>query len=931
MKTKLTFLLLFIIAFCNAQIVNIPDANFKAKLLAADTSNQLASSQTPAYTNWTVSSYNKIDVNNDGQIQITEAQSIKWLNINNNSNISDLTGIEAFTNLNFLSCSYNQITNLNISGLTNLQCLQCLGNRLTNLNVAVLTNLQKLDCSNNQLTNINIAGLINLDNLNCSYNQLPNLNVAGLNNLQYLICSNNQITNLNVSGLANLSAFVCQNNQLSNLNVSGLTNLQNLDCSGNQLPNLDVSGLNLNFLDCKSNQLPTLNVSGLTNLQNLDCSYNQLPTLNVSNLINLINLNFSDNQLTSFNASSLTNLQYLNCSRNYLTNLNVSGMTNLQNLDCSSNLLTNLNVLGLTNLGDLYCFFNQLPSLNVSGLTNLQDLDCSYNGLSSLDFSGLTNLQNLSCSYNQLSSLNVSGLPYLQSLYCRNNQLSNLNIKNGGTYLFTLEFNFNPNLQFICSNFSDVILVQQKINTYGMAATCQVNTYCSFVPGGTIYSISGNSLFDYNTNGCDAADINFTNLKLSITNATNTGTIIPKYISNYNISVQEGTYAITPQLENPNYFNVSPTSASVTFPTQTSPLTQNFCITPNGIHHDLEIIIIPVNPARPGFDATYKLIYKNKGNVTESGTVNVSYPDAILDYVSSSLPVTTQTYGNLIWNFTNLQPFETREITFTLNVNSPTETPAVNAGTQLNFTAIISSPNLDEEPSDSGFDFKQIVVNSFDPNDKTCLQGTTISQTNVGDYVHYMIRFENTGTFPAENVVIKDLIDLTKFDINSLIPMKGSHNFETRISDNNKVEFIFENINLPFDDANNDGYIVFKIKTKSTLVVGNTFSNSANIYFDYNFPIVTNNYTTTIQNNLGLSENELSKNITIYPNPVKNTLTFDTKETILKVEIYDISGRILSSNSVTENKIDVSQLKTGSYILKVITENGIMNSKIIKE
>ena len=71
--------------------------------------------------------------------------------------------------------------------------------------------------------------------------------------------------------------------------------------------------------------------------------------------------------------------------------------------------------------------------------------------------------------------------------------------------------------------------------------------------------------------------------------------------------------------------------------------------------------------------------------------------------------------------------------------------------------------------------------------------------------------------------------------------------------------------------------------------------------------------------------------ISFYPNPAKNTINFETKETILKVEIYDISGRILSSNSVIENKIDVSNLKTGNYIFKVFTENGIISSKIIKE
>ena len=73
----------------------------------------------------------------------------------------------------------------------------------------------------------------------------------------------------------------------------------------------------------------------------------------------------------------------------------------------------------------------------------------------------------------------------------------------------------------------------------------------------------------------------------------------------------------------------------------------------------------------------------------------------------------------------------------------------------------------------------------------------------VGKEVHYLIRFENTGTANAENIVVKDMIDTTKFDINSLIPIDGSHPFVTKISNTNKVEFIFENINLPFGDANN--------------------------------------------------------------------------------------------------------------------------------
>lgn len=148
--------------------------------MAADFSNQIASSQTPVYNSannyWSVSSYNKIDVNNDGEIQIIEAQAIKWLNVNN-SNISDFTGIEAFTNLEYLDCGDNQITSLNVPGLTNLRYLNCRNNQLANLIVSGSTNLHTLNCYDNQLPNLNVSGLTNLQDLECGRNQLTYLNL----------------------------------------------------------------------------------------------------------------------------------------------------------------------------------------------------------------------------------------------------------------------------------------------------------------------------------------------------------------------------------------------------------------------------------------------------------------------------------------------------------------------------------------------------------------------------------------------------------------------------------------------------------------------------------------------------------------------------------------------------------------------------------
>ena len=74
MKNLYTFFALVLTIFTsNAQIVNIPDANFKAKLLAASPSNQIAINL--------AGNYNKIDTNDNGEIEQSEALQVLVLNV----------------------------------------------------------------------------------------------------------------------------------------------------------------------------------------------------------------------------------------------------------------------------------------------------------------------------------------------------------------------------------------------------------------------------------------------------------------------------------------------------------------------------------------------------------------------------------------------------------------------------------------------------------------------------------------------------------------------------------------------------------------------------------------------------------------------------------------------------------------------------------
>lgn len=758
----------------------------------------------------------------------------------------------------------------------------------------------------------------NLTYLICEANQITSLNISNNTALQFLNCAQNQLTNLNVDGNPSLMALHCSQNQISSLNLTNNNALQILDCSSNQITNLNVSSAagTLTNLNCGSNQISNLNVSNNSSLLHLDCSYNQLTSLNLDNTLALTKLYCNNNHLSSLIVSGKTTLQFLNCSHNQISNLNVNNTPALYSIVCNHNLLTNLNLNSSSNLNYLICFSNQLTSLNISNNILLNTLECHVNHLTSLDTSNNYALQTLHCQGNQLTTL-----------FIKNN-------KNENVY-----FDSNPNLSYICADDDQLIAIQTKINDYGYTTTCHVNSYCSFVPGGTCYSIQGTSTLDGNNNGCDSTDLVLANQHFTITDGNATGGLFANSSGNYTFSVQNGTHTITPVFENPDYFNASPTSATVTFPATASPFEQNFCITPNGVHHNVEITLLPLTVARPGFNATYKLVYKNTGNQIENGTVAFSYSnedafDSVSfapSYTSQNLELGLRTFS---WNYSNLLPLETRTILVVLNLNGPTEIPALNSGDFLSISCAITTITTDEVIENNTSGIKQIVVNAVDPNDKTCLEGPTVTPDMVNKYVHYLIRFENTGTYSAENIVVKDIIDTTKYDISTLTPIDGSHAFETRISNTNKVEFIFNNINLPFNDANNDGYVAFKIKTKPTLVLGDSFSNLANIYFDYNFPIITNTATTTIQT-LGTPTFDFDTYITMYPNPVKNEITLVAKNEmeILSVEIYNTLGQLILvvANAENTTPINVSELLLGTYFVKINSNKGFSSGKFIKE
>ncbi len=126
--------------------------------------------------------------------------------------------------------------------------------------------------------------------------------------------------------------------------------------------------------------------------------------------------------------------------------------------------------------------------------------------------------------------------------------------------------------------------------------------------------------------------------------------------------------------------------------------------------------------------------------------------------------------------------------------------------------------------------------------------------------------------------------------------------------------------------------MVFKIKTLDTLSLNDTFSNQAGIYFDYNAPIITNEYTTTVSENLNVGDLQNAKaQIKLSPNPATDYFQLNSKEMIKKVEVFDSNGRLMKTFMGDTPQYSITSLKEGVYMVKVYTNEGIAKEKLIKK
>lgn len=437
--------------------------------------------------------------------------------------------------------------------------------------------------------------------------------------------------------------------------------------------------------------------------------------------------------------------------------------------------------------------------------------------------------------------------------------------------------------------------------------------------------IHGTVNYDINGDGCLSGNYPVPKqLMITADNGNDQFSTFTQDDGNYQLLTNEGSFNIDISTQLPNYLSYTPSSYNTEFVGLDNVYEANFCIQPLSSVNDLNISIYPLNDARPGFDASYRLVYRNVGTTQLFGTIVFEFDSSKLTFLSSSEAIESQSTNSIAFNYFDLNPFETRTIDLNFNVLAP---PTTNIDDILNFKATINPISGDNTENDNVFELNQTVIGSYDPNDILVLEGNQILIDDADEYLHYIIRFQNTGTADAINVRVDNILD-DKLDWTTMQLESSNHSNRVEIRDGNKVSFIFDGIYLPDstnDEPNSHGFIAYKIKPISDVIVGDILPNQADIFFDFNPAITTNMVTTEITNPLSTDEYFVSK-FYIYPNPTTGTLNINSKSQISNLEIYNNVGqKVLSNNN--KKSIDVSSLSTGLYFIKIKDANGALETK----
>ena len=652
-----------------------------------------------------------------------------------------------------------------------------------------------------------------------------------------------------------------------------LTSLSMVECNLTQLPSMP----NLQYLNVSDNPLGTLPSlpSGLTSLSAWSAGLTSLPTLPAG----LMSLVLSDNALTSLPPLPTT-LQQLRLERNQLTTLPPLPPW-LQYLDVSYNPMPVLPQLGIA---VRYLYVDSCGMSVINYPLPLRNLGARYNPITALPPFGPL-----------FENGDVRDCPLLTCLPALPNSLEYLYV--GGSGITCLP-NLPPDLYEPALGIPAVV--------------CNIGTSpCPLVDP----LITGTTFQDVNADGVqDPWEVVRPNALV----IAQPGDLLTAsdMNGNYVLPADSGSFTVTgvPGL----YEAVTTAPYAVTFTGigQVDSLNHiGFQVIPG--MYDLVTTVTGTN-VRPGFNTEVWITVTNVGTATSNATVQLTF-DPALTYVSSSIAGAVN--GNVVdWTTTLIIPGGSW--TVWVELYAP---PSLLLGSPVVQQATVTPSQPDQTPADNTYVLNDVVVGSFDPNDKR-VEPETLSLLDVssGTRVNYTVRFQNTGTFPAERVLITDTLST---DLQwATMQVSASSHTHTWYIHNGVLHVLFENINLPdsvSDEPGSHGFVKFSFVPSSSLMVGAAVENIANIYFDFNEPVITNTATFFVNTSLGV-EAASTSGIALWPVPTSDMLWVQCDATLMRVQLLDMTGRSVRDVQANAPRVllDVRDLSPGTYRCEVFAADG---------
>ena len=222
----------------------------------------------------------------------------------------------------------------------------------------------------------------------------------------------------------------------------------------------------------------------------------------------------------------------------------------------------------------------------------------------------------------------------------------------------------------------------------------------------------------------------------------------------------------------------------------------------------------------------------NTGTTTPDVVVGLTL-DSLLSLVSSEPAPDSIVGQTAYWHLNAIGFFNIADIDMQLHSTAWSDDTLHSTGYLLN--------PLDPADTLGTFTWSSPVLCAYDPNDKLVAPSGNIAPEQ--DWLTYTVRFQNTGTAAAANVMIQDQLSLL-VDPASLHYLGSSHDVtDIHVGSAGLAEFRFDNIQLPdsgADEPGSHGHITFRVRPLPGLHHLDSITNDAAIFFDLNAPVITN-------------------------------------------------------------------------------------------